>query len=302
MGLLNAITGLNSTGKSNILDAISVVLGLTNMSAMRASNQTDLIYKRGQAGVTKASVTIVFDNSDISKNPPGHESFKQITVTRQLSLPNVTKYTLNGHKVPQASIQSLFQFVQLNINNPNFVIVQGKITKVPVDHLVPISMVSEAAGTRMFEDRKNNALKTTVKKDQEIIALLTEEIPKLDKQCKEKRKFIEYQKTETELQQIERVLRAWVWDEARQRVQQKRKDIGKKETDVAAQEGKKETLQGECDAVESEKKEVEEKHNQEQAKGGKLAKLKEAVGELDKSLVKIRTQVEGVDEGIRAPS
>lgn len=51
---------------------------------MRASNQTDLIYKRGQAGVTKASVTIVFDNSDVSKSPPGHESSKQITVTRQV--------------------------------------------------------------------------------------------------------------------------------------------------------------------------------------------------------------------------
>ena len=31
---------------------------------MRAQNQQDLIYKRGQAGVTKASVTIVFDNTD----------------------------------------------------------------------------------------------------------------------------------------------------------------------------------------------------------------------------------------------
>ncbi|KAJ7178719.1 condensin complex subunit SMC2 [Mycena crocata] len=300
----NAITGLNGTGKSNILDAISFVLGLTNMSTMRASNQTDLIYKRGQAGVTKASVTIVFDNSDISKSPPGHESSKQITVTRQLSLPNVTKYLLNGHKVPQASIQSLFQSVQLNINNPNFVIMQGKITKVlnmrPQEIL---GMVEEAAGTRMFEDRKDKAIKTMAKKDkkvQEITALLTEEItPKLDKLRKEKRKFIEYQKAETELQRIERVLRAWEWDEARQRAQQKRKDIGKKETDVAAQEGKKEALQGECDAAESEKKEVEEKRNQEQAKGGKLAKLEEAVGELDKGLVKIRTQVDIKKASIR---
>ena len=31
---------------------------------MRASNLQDLVYKRGQAGITKASVTIEFDNSD----------------------------------------------------------------------------------------------------------------------------------------------------------------------------------------------------------------------------------------------
>ena len=113
---------------------------------MRASNQQDLIYKRGQAGVTKASVTIVFDNSDRSKSPTGFENFKQITVTRQvghsshlstnvhktlqIALPNVSKYLLNGHKALQANIQTLFQGVQLNINNPNFVIMQGRITKV----------------------------------------------------------------------------------------------------------------------------------------------------------------------------
>ncbi|KAJ7123064.1 condensin complex subunit SMC2 [Mycena epipterygia] len=306
----NAITGLNGTGKSNILDAISFVLGLTNMSTMRASNQTDLIYKRGQAGVTKASVTIVFDNSDVSKSPPGHESSKQITVTRQLSLPNVTKYLLNGHKVPQQNIQSLFQSVQLNINNPNFVIMQGKITKVlnmrPQEIL---GMVEEAAGTRMFEDRKDKAIKTMAKKDkkvQEITALLAEEIsPKLEKLRKEKRKFIEFQKAETELQRIERVLRAFEWDEARQRAQQRRKDISKKERDIESHEGKKNALQSECDAAEDEKKAVEEKRNQEQRKGGKLAKLEEAVAELDKGLVKIRTQVDlkrGTikDEGSRA--
>ncbi|KAF7375113.1 Structural maintenance of chromosomes protein [Mycena sanguinolenta] len=293
----NAITGLNGTGKSNILDAISFVLGLTNMSTMRASNQTDLIYKRGQAGITKASVTIVFDNSDISKSPTGHESSKQITVTRQLSLPNVSKYLLNGHKVTQQQIQTLFQSVQLNINNPNFVIMQGKITKVlnmrPQEIL---GMVEEAAGTRMFEERKDKAIKTMSKKDkkvQEITSLLGEEItPKLDKLRKEKRKFLEFQKAETELQRIERVLRAWEWDEARQRNLQKRKDIGKKEAEIEAQEGKKDEFQHECDAAEAEKQEVEEKRNREQAKGGKLAKLEETVTQLDKDLVRTRTQVD----------
>jgi chromosome segregation ATPase len=53
---------------------------------MRAANQQDLIYKRGQAGVTKASVTIVFDNSDRAKSPTGFETFRQITVTRQVRL------------------------------------------------------------------------------------------------------------------------------------------------------------------------------------------------------------------------
>lgn len=42
----NAITGLNGSGKSNILDAICFVLGITNMQSVRANNLMDLIYKR----------------------------------------------------------------------------------------------------------------------------------------------------------------------------------------------------------------------------------------------------------------
>jgi structural maintenance of chromosome 2 len=36
----NSITGLNGSGKSNILDSICFVLGITNMSTVRAQNLT----------------------------------------------------------------------------------------------------------------------------------------------------------------------------------------------------------------------------------------------------------------------
>jgi structural maintenance of chromosome 2 len=52
----------------------------------------------------------------------------------QIALPNITKYILNGHKVQQQAVLSLLQSVQLNINNPNFVIMQGRITKVREMH------------------------------------------------------------------------------------------------------------------------------------------------------------------------
>lgn len=36
--MFNSITGLNGSGKSNILDAICFVLGITNMTTVRAQN------------------------------------------------------------------------------------------------------------------------------------------------------------------------------------------------------------------------------------------------------------------------
>ncbi|KAJ6172345.1 hypothetical protein N7470_001412 [Penicillium chermesinum] len=188
----NSITGLNGSGKSNILDAICFVLGITNMSTVRAQNLQDLIYKRGQAGVTKASVTIVFDNRDTAKSPIGFEEYANISVTRQIVLGGTSKYLINGHRAQQQTVQNLFQSVQLNINNPNFLIMQGRITKVLNMKAVEIlSMIEEAAGTRMFEDRREKANKTMAKKElklREIEGLLKEEIePKLEKLRSEKR-------------------------------------------------------------------------------------------------------------------
>ena len=58
----NAITGLNGSGNSNILDSICFVLGIMNLQQVPASNLQELVYKQGQAGITKATVSIVFDN------------------------------------------------------------------------------------------------------------------------------------------------------------------------------------------------------------------------------------------------
>lgn len=52
---------------------------------VRASNLQDLVYKNGQAGITKANVSITFDNSDKKQSPLGFENHDEITVTRQVS-------------------------------------------------------------------------------------------------------------------------------------------------------------------------------------------------------------------------
>ncbi len=47
----NAITGQNGSGKSNILDAICFVLGISNLSQVRATELKDLVYKSGQVSL-----------------------------------------------------------------------------------------------------------------------------------------------------------------------------------------------------------------------------------------------------------
>lgn len=80
----NAITGYNGSGKSNILDSICFVMGITNLQQVRVANLQELVYKQGQAGVTKATVSIVFSNNDRSRSPIGYEDCPEITISRQV--------------------------------------------------------------------------------------------------------------------------------------------------------------------------------------------------------------------------
>lgn len=210
----NAITGLNGSGKSNVLDAICFVLGITSMSTVRADKQQDLIYKRGQAGITKASVTITFDNRDTNRSPFGYEDFPAITVTRQVVLGGSSKYLVNGRRAQQRDVQSLFQSVQLNINNPNFLIMQGQITKVV--NMKPqeiLGLIEEASGTRMFEERREKAEKDLEKKDAKVAQirqLLHEEIePKLATLRNERKEFLEFQEIQTVVEHHEKLIVAW---------------------------------------------------------------------------------------------
>ena len=122
----NAITGLNGSGKSNILDSICFVLGIQNLSQVRAGNLSELVYKQGQAGINKASVTIVFDNEDEANSPVGYEQCKEVNVTRQVLIGGKSKYLINGRNSPAGQVANLFHSVQLNVNNPHFLIMQGE--------------------------------------------------------------------------------------------------------------------------------------------------------------------------------
>lgn len=221
----NAITGLNGSGKSNILDAICFVLGIDNLRQVRATTLNDLVYKRGQTGITKATVSIVFNNQDKSKSPIGYTDSPKITVTRQVVIGGKNKYLVNGHVVTQKNIDSLFQSVQLNINNPHFLIMQGQITNVlNMKSAEILSLVEEAAGTKMYEDRKEKALSSMDKKErklQEINTMLDNVIrPKLAQLKTERASYFEYQRMENELEGLKALMHEYEYLEMEHEIMQ----------------------------------------------------------------------------------
>lgn len=253
-----------------------------------------MIYKRGQAGVTKASVTIVFDNRDTKKSPIGFEEYATISVTRQIVLGGTSKYLINGHRAQQQTVQNLFQSVQLNINNPNFLIMQGRITKVLNMKAVEIlAMIEEAAGTRMFEDRRDKALKTMAKKELKLVELkelLKDEIePKLEKLRTEKRAFLDFQQTQNDLERLTRVVVAYDYIRCQEKLRQSAAELeGKKQRQKDLEESAA-RLRSEISHLEEDVQKVRAQRDKELKKGGKAQALEDAVKKHSNELVRLAT-------------
>ena len=267
------------------------------MNTVRAQNLQDLIYKRGQAGVTKASVTIVFDNRDKANSPIGFDDYAQISVTRQIVLGGASKYLINGHRAQQTTVQNLFQSVGLNINNPNFLIMQGRITKVlNMKNVEILAMIEEAAGTRMFEDRKEKSNRIMAKKEvkvQEIEALLREEIePKLEKLRAEKRAWLDYQKTQGDLERLTRVVVAADHVRATEKVKIVGEELESKKRRVQEIEVQAVKLNREIENLAEDLQRVRAVRDKELKKGGKFQALEEKVKEHSHELVRLSTQLD----------
>ena len=215
MGLdrhFNAITGFNGSGKSNIFDALCFVMGISSLANVRAANLQDLIYKKGLAGIDKASVTVIFDNTDKSNSPVGYEEYDEITVCRMI-YQGKSKYILNGYSSTQAKVRDLFLSVQLNINNPHFLVMQGKVRQVvnmkPVEIL---GLMEEAAGTSSFQLKKESSLRMIKKKQNkldEINKMLNEDItPKIEQLDRDKQNFQKWKTTQNEINRMDKIIKA----------------------------------------------------------------------------------------------
>lgn len=116
---------------------------------------------------------------------------------------------INGHTVQQTQVENLFHSVQLNVNNPHFLIMQGRITKVlNMKPMETLSMIEEAAGTRMFETKKQAAIRTIEKKQlkvEELSRCMNDEItPTLDILRREAKDYQTWLSNNAEVERLEK--------------------------------------------------------------------------------------------------
>ncbi len=70
-------------------------MGISRLDKIRADKYLELLYKSGNAGVTKATVTITFENiSEKTAAILGIKNYEDISLSRSISKDGKTKYRL----------------------------------------------------------------------------------------------------------------------------------------------------------------------------------------------------------------
>lgn len=156
-----------------------------------------------------------------------------------------------------------------------------------------LAMIEEAAGTRMFEDRRDKAFKTMAKKEmkvQELTELLKEEIePKLDKLRTEKRAFLEFQQTQSDLERLTRLVVAHDYIRNKEKLKQSAHDLEAKKQRAGNLEDAAKRLKGEIANLEEDVKKVKAAREKELRKGGKFQALEEEVKTHSHEVVRMAT-------------
>lgn len=299
----NAITGLNGSGKSNILDAICFTLGISTMNTIRAASIQDVIYKSGQAGVQTATVSIKFDNLDKSRSAPHYKNNDEIVISREVGMGSKNIYKINGLTVPAKKIMDFFNSLQMNVNNPHFIIMQGRITKVlnmkPVEIL---SMVEEAAGTNMYESKKRSLEMTVGKKDSKLKEMRTvaeEEIsPTMQNIDKEKQMLEELNMVQGQLRIQREKYDNWSYVQSAAKVKTLSDDKMKIELRIKEKEDLKKRLTATMEVAKKNLKKLDEDRIKEG--GNKLAELKAEVDTTEEKKNNVLSKVNSYKNNLAA--
>lgn len=223
-----------------------------------------------------ATVTLNFDNTDENHKPIGYERVAEISITRQVVVGGRNKYLINGKNVVNKKVHDLFGSVQLNVNNPHFLIMQGRITKV-LNMKPPeiLSMIEEAAGTSMYEQKREHTTRLMEKKDgklHEMEALLKEEIePKLDKLREEQKVYKEFQQLEREIEYLNRINKSHLYLRYKEGVKNTEDQISEIQKNVESDNQQIIDNENEVKSIENVVLEIQQKIDDES--GGELTEL-----------------------------
>ncbi|MEK6958734.1 MAG: AAA family ATPase [archaeon] len=150
-----SIVGSNGSGKSNVLDGLLFVLGITSLKTLRASRLSDLVNDGSKESYAK--VDLIVKHAD-----------KQYEISRMIDKQGKSVYRLDGKRTTLNEISSLLTELGIDVTGHN-IVAQGDITRViEMSSIERREIIDDLAGLSEFDEKKEEALKELDKVDSKI--------------------------------------------------------------------------------------------------------------------------------------
>eukprot|EP00889_Picochlorum_renovo_P003508 jgi/Picre1/30538/NNA_005901.t1 len=180
---------------------------------------------------------------------------------------------------------------------------QGRITKV-LNMKPPeiLGLLEEAAGTKMYETKKQAALRTLEKKQlkvDEINKVLSEDImPALDKLRREKVQYMEWQNASSKMERLQRFCVAYKYTEAKELLQDGETEV-KQATDALSQyESQLEDAEEQSKRKKTDLKSIQDE--KESQAGGEVKSLIQQTDALSKKLVQENSRLSNLKDALQS--
>ncbi len=237
-GNLVGVVGPNGCGKSNIIDAVTWVMGESSAKHLRGESLTDVIFSGSSARqpVGQASVELVFDNTE-KKLGGQYASYNEISVKRQINRDGISTYFLNGTRCRRRDITAIFLGTGLGPRS-YAIIEQGMISRLIEAKPEELRVyIEEAAGISKYRERRReteNRIKHT-KENLDRLNDIREELEKqlnhLQRQAKAAERYKELKKEE---RQVNAELLALTWRDMNKEMQSLNDKAGQRQNEVEA--------------------------------------------------------------------
>ena len=150
------IAGANGSGKSNILDALLFVLGITSMKMLRADRITELVNHEAEDETARVSLTLKDDKR------------QEFEISRSIDRQGKSVCRLQQKRCGLNEIASFLNEVGIKPTGYN-IVVQGDITRIiQMSPKERRGIIDEAAGIKEFDEKREEALRELEKVDGKI--------------------------------------------------------------------------------------------------------------------------------------
>lgn len=212
---------------SNVIDAITFVLGTTSARVIRAQKLQNLLFNGGKERKPAdfCEVSIYLDNSD--GKIPGE---KEMKITRRITRSGISIYKLNGRTVTRTKILDIIAYAGLSSEGYN-IIMQGDVTNViEMSPNERREIIDDMSGIKDFDEKREKAVKELERVDNRVrenMIIVAEKQRLVNRLRQEKDAAEKYQKFNNELRKSKASLLKKKLEEAEEKLNALNKEIEK---------------------------------------------------------------------------